>query len=261
MPDDLRRETSISLAAVGAGLQIVMSGTGMADVVLKGERDLVTATDVAVEDSLRSALEAAGVPVVGEERGGEAPATGAYWLVDPICGTRNFASGTPLYCVNAALVEDGEVTVAVVGDPSTDELLYAERGNGAWAIRSGRPRQLAVGIETETIIIDDARSQGDRREHSARFTADVIRADRWDMRSFGSTLALPYVATARVSAYAVFRVPGLHGAPGSLLVSEAGGVTSDIDGGRWTVESDTMLAAASESLHEQLLAIAHATRP
>jgi fructose-1,6-bisphosphatase/inositol monophosphatase family enzyme len=49
-------------------------------------------------------------------------------LVDPICGTRNFASGIPLYCINVALVEDGLVTLAVVGDPAGDEVCVAELG-------------------------------------------------------------------------------------------------------------------------------------
>jgi fructose-1,6-bisphosphatase/inositol monophosphatase family enzyme len=69
----------------------------------------VTATDVAVEDAVRTMVGGAvGSLVVGEERGGEPPADGApYWVVDPICGTRNFASGVPLYSINLALVEGG----------------------------------------------------------------------------------------------------------------------------------------------------------
>ncbi len=261
MPNDVRRETSMALDAVRAGLKIALGRVGASQVTFKGERDLVTATDVAVEDAVRAALSEAGLPVIGEERGGDLPEEGAYWLVDPICGTRNFASGMPLFCVNVALVEGGEVSAAAVGDPSTDEILYAERGRGAWVIRSGTAHPLVTGVDSETIVIDDARSQADRREHAARFMADATRADRWDVRAFGTTLALPYVATARVAAYAVFRVPSLHGAPGNLLVSEAGGTVSDIDGEPWTVESDTMLAAASQALHEELLAMVHATRP
>src|SRR5207247_8201578 len=99
--------------------------------------DLVTATDIAVEDAIRGIVgDALGIPVVGEERGGEAPADGSpFWLVDPICGTRNFASGSPLYCVNMALVEAGRVTVAVVGEPSTGEIDVAEGGRGAWGMK------------------------------------------------------------------------------------------------------------------------------
>lgn len=103
-----------TLDAVAQALGLANRGTGASEVVSKGGRDLVTATDIAIEDAVRELLTGAlGRTVVGEERGGEAPADGSpYWLVNPICGTRNFASGTPLYCVNLAFVEGEQVTIA-----------------------------------------------------------------------------------------------------------------------------------------------------
>jgi len=94
---DLRIETSTAIAAVRESLDIAKRGTGR--VHAKIGRDVVTDTDIAVEDHLRDSL-SAGLewPVIGEERGGQVPDDGTpYWLVDPICGTRNFASGIPLY--------------------------------------------------------------------------------------------------------------------------------------------------------------------
>ena len=106
----------------------------------------MTATDTAVEDAIRDIVEGASPhPIVGEERGGEAPVDGSsYWLLDPICGTRNFASGIPLYCVNLALVEDDQISLAVVGDASVGEVLFAERGRGAWAIGHEGQRELST---------------------------------------------------------------------------------------------------------------------
>ena len=93
----------------------------------------MTDADEAVEDLVRSELEQAfGLVVVGEERGGEQPSDDSYWLLDPICGTRNFASGIPLLSTNIALVEDGELTVAVVADGSTGAIYAAELASGAW---------------------------------------------------------------------------------------------------------------------------------
>ena len=228
----LRAETRQAIDAVSRALAIAAVRAGAHDVTVKSGRDLVTATDVAVEDAVRDLLAGdRGLPVVGEERGGDAPADGsAYWVLDPICGTRNFASGTPLYCVNLALVEGGQVTASAVGDPSTGEILVAERGRGAWAFGGDTCRRLAASAESRTIVVEDGKSAGARREHAARFTADAIRADRWDFRSLGTTLALPYVAAGRVSAYVVFVVTSTHTAAGSLLVAEAGGTVSDIDG-------------------------------
>src|SRR5574341_1758924 len=100
--DDTRPATRVAIAAVRRGLELAREGVGAEQITSKGGRDLVTATDTAVEDEIRRIVEdATPHPVVGEERGGDAPADGApYWLLDPICGTRNFASGIPLYCVN-----------------------------------------------------------------------------------------------------------------------------------------------------------------
>jgi myo-inositol-1(or 4)-monophosphatase len=260
MTHAFRRETRVAVETVGRALDLARRRVGADAISSKGGRDLVTATDVAVEDAVRAMVsDAVGFPVVGEERGGEAPADGSpYWLVDPICGTRNFASGNPLYCVNLALVEGGHIALAVVGDSSTGEIHVAERGGGAWAITGGSPRPLATSGESRTIVIELGRSTGPRREHAARFVAGAIRADQWDLRALGTTLALPYVAAGRVAAYVLFATSAVHAGAGSLLVTEAGGVLSDIDGRSWTVQSDSIVASADPRLHRELLDLARA---
>jgi myo-inositol-1(or 4)-monophosphatase len=255
--EDLRPETRVAIDAVSSALLRARKGVTDADVSFKEGRDVVTTTDVDVEHEVRGLLEEAlGHAVVGEEHGGTAPDDGsAYWLVDPICGTRNYASGTPLYCVNLALVEQGEVGVAVVGDPSTDEILVAERGRGAWGLRGPDRRSLTASDTSSTVVVEDGRSTGNRRERAAQFAANTIRADRWDFRSLGSTLSLPYVAAGRVSAYVVFTITSVHAAAGALLVAEAGATVSDIDGDEWTIGSDSLVASATASLHDELLAL------
>lgn len=260
MTQAFRRETRVAVDAVGRALDLARRRVGADAITSKGGRDLVTATDVAVEDSIRAMVsDAVGFPVVGEERGGEAPPDGSpYWLVDPICGTRNFASGNPLYCVNLALVEDGQITLAVVGDSSTGEIHVAERGGGAWANTDGSPRPLTTSGESRTIIVELGRASGSRREHAARFAAGAIRADRWDLRALGTTLSLAYVAAGRVAAYVLFATSAVHTGAGSLLVTEAGGVLSDIDGRPWTVQSDSIVASADPRLHRELLDLTRA---
>ena len=260
--DEFRPETCVAIDAVKRALTIARRDVSADDVTAKGVRDLVTVTDVAVEDAVRRMVaDALGFSVVGEERGGEASADGSpYWLVDPICGTRNFASGIPLYCVNLALVEGNEVTIAVVGDPSTGEIDVAERGRGAWGLKDGARHELATSDDSRTIVIEDGKSKDSRREQAARFTAAAIRADRWDFRSLGTTLASPYLAAGRISAYVVFWVSAVHAGPGSLLVTEAGGIVSDIDGRPWTIRSDSLVASATPGLHEELLDLARAGR-
>jgi myo-inositol-1(or 4)-monophosphatase len=212
-------------------------------------------TDIAVEDRIRNMLSGSpGASVVGEERGGS-ESLRSYWIVDPICGTRNYASAVPLWCVNLALVEDGQVTIAVVGDGSTGELLVAESGQGGWVVMSDQIRRLQVSADSQTVIVEDGKSSGARRERAAGFLADVVLVDRWDLRTLSTTLSAAYVATGRVAAYVLFACSKIHIAAGSLLVSEAGATVSELDGNPWEIESDSFVAAATRQLHEELLAL------
>src|SRR5215469_10250557 len=119
--DGFRSQTRAAVAAARQALSLARDGAATARVSAKAGRDVVTSSDVAAEDLIRHILtQATPTAVIGEERGGARPHDGsAYWLVDPICGTRNYASGTSLWCVNLALVEAGAVTVAVAADAST----------------------------------------------------------------------------------------------------------------------------------------------
>jgi myo-inositol-1(or 4)-monophosphatase len=255
-----RPETDSAIEAVARALDLTRSGVGAEEVRLKAARDLVTATDVAVEDAVRASLtEALGYSVIGEERGGDtAESSSCYWLVDPICGTRNFASGIPLYCVNVALVEHDEVTVAVVGDPSKGEIHAAELGRGAWGLRGNERRRLTATDASQTIVIEDSHADPDpaRRERAADSVASAIRAFRWDVRALSTTLALAYLAAGRVSAYVLFWTSALHAGAGSLLAAEAGATVSDIDGQSWTLRSNSIVASATAELHASLLELA-----
>src|SRR5437764_906486 len=90
----LREETKAAIHAAAIAQQLADSRAGAEQITSKGGIDLVTAADVACEDRIREELLRAfpDYPVIGEERGGEPRADTPYWLVDPICGTRLFAS-------------------------------------------------------------------------------------------------------------------------------------------------------------------------
>jgi myo-inositol-1(or 4)-monophosphatase len=256
---DLRPPVVAAVAAVWQALELASAQAGHAAIRPKGGRDIVTSADIAVEDLLRELIgSATGLPVVGEERGGEAPADGSgYWLIDPICGTTNYASGTPLYAVNVALAEHGQITAAVVGDPSAGEVLVAEAGRGCRAVpAAGAARMLRTSRASQAVAVEAARSKGPRRARAAGFIADLINADRWDFRSLGSTQSLGYVAGGKLAAWAIFATDSaVHCAAGTLLVTEAGGVVTDLAGAPWTPQSDCCLAAADASLHGELLAL------
>jgi myo-inositol-1(or 4)-monophosphatase len=248
-------EAEPAIRAVGEGLDLALGRGGAADVTVKEGRDIVTAADVRVEDHVRAVLgEELGIEVVGEERGGEPGAL--HWLLDPICGTRNYASGIPLWCVNLALVRDGDPVLAVVGDPSTDEILVGRSGGGAWALRrEGGARRLRADTSNDMLVVEDGKSNGPRREAAADFLAAVVRANRWDLHALSSTISSAYVAAGRVSAYACFYVTAVHTAAGVLLAREAGATVTDVEGKPWNLRSDSVLSAATAPLHADLLAL------
>lgn len=244
----------MAIDAVVRSVQMAARGVTPADVTSKGKLDVVTTMDVAVEELIRAALGPSGLAVVGEESGGRVPGDGApYWLVDPICGTRNFASGIPLYAVNVALVEGGRVTIGVTGDPSTGDVGIAELGRGAWALNGEVLRPLRVSDGSETLVVETGRVEGERREEAARFTAAAIRAGRWELRALSTTLTLPYVAAGRVSGYVLFCGSALHTGAGCLLASEAGALVTDVDGAPWTIRSDSVIAVATRALHDEVM--------
>lgn len=250
---DLRAETVAAVAAIQQALDIARLGTG--GVHAKVGRDVVTDTDVAIEDHLRRALTSAFEwPVIGEERGGTVPVDTPYWLVDPICGTRNFASAIPLYAVNAAMVENGCVTIAVVGDGSTGDVLIAEVGSGAWRLGEGGPTALST---TPTSLILDFGANptvGPDRDRAALSMAEAIRQDRWDVRCLSTTLSLAYVAAGQIAGCVLFDAPNcVHTAAGTLLVAEAGGRVTDTTGGPWTLQASSLVCSADEKFHREVL--------
>ncbi len=188
------------------------------------------------------------------------------------------------------MAERGQIIAAIVGDPSVGEILVAESGKGAWAVPAGGPgggsagvsarvsaggsdeeprdgpaagptggpgerwRRLRTSDASQTVAIEPARSVGPRRARAAALIANIIQADNWEFRSLGSTLSMPYLAAGRLAAWAVFWTDSaVHCAAGSLLVTEAGGVVSDLEGADWTVDSDSCLASAHAGLQADLL--------
>lgn len=248
-----RPETTAALAAVRAALERARDGTG--DVHAKLGRDVVTDTDVAVEDQLRDALgRVAPWPVIGEERGGSVPEDSPYWLVDPICGTRNFASGLPLYAVNVAMVDAGRVVASVVGDGSNGDVLVAELGRGAWRLHGDDAVRLATSASSLVVDVGAWPPGGPARDTAALGLAEAVRRDLWDVRSLATTLSLAYVASGQIAGCVLFAMPGTeHTAAGTLLVAEAGGRVSEVAGTPWELGSASLVCTANEALHAAVL--------
>lgn len=247
----MRPETETAIRAVAGAMAIIDSREGADDITSKGGIDLVTAADVMGEDVIRAELETAYPDhvIVGEERGGTPVAGRPYWLVDPICGTRPYASDVPLYCTNLALVEDGEVTAAAVAVGRSGEILWAEKGKGAWLRRDGQERSIKVSDQSNTLWI------GSMTEQGAEVVRNALIRRRWYVWQFSSSIGYAYLAAGRIAGIIHFAPPlsPVHTAAGCFISQEAGAIVTDpFDGSPWRLGMRSFLLAATPALHREL---------
>lgn len=256
---DLRPEAAIAVRSVRSALKVIADRMEAEVVSEKAPFDLTTGTDTRTQTVIRSILEQACPEhgFVGEEGRPHADAgTATYWLVDPICGTRNFASKLPLYCVNVALVDGVDVVLGVVGDGARGEVWVAERGRGAWSEDDGVLRSISASAASRTVGLDPGRPGGPAAANAAKVIAAAITQGRWELRTLGTTVDLAYLASGRLAALWHFsRIPPLHFAAGALLASEAGAIVTDERGSAWRLSSEGIVAAAAVDLHTSLLAL------
>jgi myo-inositol-1(or 4)-monophosphatase len=254
----VRSETKCAIQAAGIAQQIADSRRGADIVTSKGGIDLVTNTDLACEDAIRTELGRGfpEYPVIGEERGGAPDGQSPYWLVDPICGTRTFASNIPLYCTNIALVEDGEVTIGVVGVGMTGEVFYAERGVGARRLTGNTEESVQAGDSSNTIWIDA------KTEHSTEVLKRAMLSKRWYIMQFPSGLAYVYAACGRLAGILQFnetavsparKYGSVHAAAGCFIAREAGAIVRDLnDGNPWLLSTSSFVIAGSQDVYDEL---------
>ena len=131
-------DVEVAIVAAQAGAKIVRRDYGAEHRrTMKSATDFATQTDLDAEEAILKVLSRARPldALRGEEKGDAgSSAAPRRWLVDPLCGTVNFAATTPLVAVNVALTEAGTVTVAAVADPIANELLLDR-----WGARVRRP--------------------------------------------------------------------------------------------------------------------------
>lgn len=219
----------------------------------KDDGSTVTEADLASQEALCRGLAALeDIPIIAEEMTGREQARawgqgGRLWCVDPLDGTRNFASAIPFFAVSVALMEDGRSVMGIVYDPIADEAFYAVRGAGAWL--NHRPLvvprihpPLALAVAEVSLRRGTTRLRGALKRH---------RPYARRVTSGSSALSWCHLAAARVDVM-------LHGgqkmwdyAAGALVLEEAGGAASTLErsafweGDPW---SRSVVAARGEAL-------------
>ena len=228
----------------------------------KGPGDFVTAADVRTDEKLRDALQQArpsfgflteeGADIVGEDESRR-------WIVDPIDGTSNFMHGIPMFSISIALEEAGEVTAGLVYAPVSDEMFWAEKGQGAYLndrrLRVSSRRHLGDAvIGTGGPMMGHAQDQGNLAELGA------VMAECAGIRRMGSAaLDLAYVAAGRFDGYWVRGQKPWDIAAGLLLAREAGAMVSRTDGGANPLYSGEVLAG-NEAIHSRMLRLIRQVR-
>ena len=223
----------------------------------KGPGDFVSHADVRAERELRQSLLGTrpDYGFLGEEDR-EIKGTGEIgarnrWIVDPIDGTNNFVHGVPHFAISIALERDSEIIAGVVYNPISDELYWAEKGQGAHL--NDRRLRVSARRKIEEALVGTGAPFLGHGDHPIFLTrAKAVMAATAGLRRMGAAaLDLAYVAAGRLDGFWEEPLNPWDICAGIVLVREAGGYVSEIAGGNAMMASGSVLAA-NDQLHKPL---------
>lgn len=240
-------DVDIAIAAALAGAAVVRAAYGTAHTRhLKSGTDFATDADLDAERAILGVIEAArpADTRIGEESGEAHGSTSRRWLVDPLCGTLNFAAQTPLFAVNVALMDGSSTIAAVSADPITGELFWTD-GHGAFVRRDGS--DVPVRPSPESRLVDvNCDGPVDVPFVGPQLIGDPTFRALFGPRVLSTTLAVAWVAAGRRAAYVSDGTftDNVHFAAGIALCRSAGCVVTDLAG--QPLESGRGLIAAAD---------------
>jgi myo-inositol-1(or 4)-monophosphatase len=226
-------------------------------VSLKGPANFVTAADRRAEEILHGELMQArpGYGFLGEEGGLRAgPDKTHTWIVDPLDGTTNFLHGIPHFAISIALQREDTIVAGLVYNPANDDMFTAERGKGAFL----NDQRLRVAGRTR--LVDSVvacglphHGRGDLNLASKELTA--VQDKVAGLRRFGAaSLDLAWIAAGRFDAYWEHDLAPWDIAAGLILVREAGGYATDLNGGESPHVSGDVIAG-NETIQRELMKV------
>jgi len=252
----VQTDVEIALLAAAAGMASVRAAYGGAVTRHgKGGLDFATDTDLDAERAILD-LVAAARPEdsrVGEEGGATDGVTARRWLVDPLCGTLNFAAETPLVSVNVALLDGTTFLAAVSGDPLADEVFWADRQ--ASFLRRSDGTDLPLRPSAGSRLVDvNCDGSLDRPFVGGQLVADPALRATFGPRVISSTLALAWVAAGRRAGYVTDGqvADSVHFAAGIGICEAAGCIVTDLSGEPWRTGRG-LIAAADPETHSDLV--------
>ncbi|MBW5254196.1 inositol monophosphatase family protein [Streptomyces sp. P01-B04] len=258
-------QLAVEAAQAGAAVVRGMFGTVLSRTEKSGG-DFATAADLAAEQAILDVLRTARPEdaVTGEESG-DTGAAGAErrWLVDPLCGTLNYAVRNMLVAVNVALRVGSTVTAAASADPFSGEVFWTD-GTHARVRRDGADEELAPSSGSRLVDVNlDAPFPNAPDFRAVHLLAAPEFAQRFRPRVVSTTLAVAWVASGRRAAYVTdgdLR-DSVHFAAGIALCEAAGCVVTDLRGLLVNTGAGGLIAAADRETHQALLEMVKAQAP
>jgi len=246
---------SVAIEAAQAGARILRRGFGQTQRIShKGLVDLVTEQDRRSEAAILRVI-TSHFPqhaILSEESGRQGAPSEHRWIVDPLDGTTNYAHGYPIFCVSVAYERAGQLEVGVIIDVLRRELFVGQRGHGVTL--NGRPST----VSSAESLIESMLATGfpydrermklalDQFAHMAYLTQALRRAG-------AAALSLAYVAVGRLDGFWEATISPWDCAAGALLIQEAGGTVTLLDGSPYQVDAHE-IAASNGKIHGALIA-------
>lgn len=255
-----KEDLGLALEMAGHADVVTMDRFEAADLSVKDKPDMtpVSDADLACEKLIRSELKRTRPrdEVLGEEFGGEACFSGRQWVIDPIDGTKNFVRGVPVWATLISLLEDGEPVVSVVSAPALRRRWYAAKGAGAYRVFGGEPKRLQVSRVSDFQHASLSMSSlSGWKEHGLREEFVALTDKVWRLRGYGDFWNYCLVAEGAVDIAAEPEVSLWDLAAPSLLVTEAGGTFTSLEGVAGPHGGSAL--ASNGLLHDQVLSSLH----
>src|SRR6195952_1592716 len=226
-------------------------------VSLKGPANFVSLADKRAEEMLYEDLSKAGpgYGFLGEEGGSREGADKSHsWIVDPLDGTTNFLHGIPHFAISIGLQREGVMIAGLIYNPANDELYTAERGKGAF-LNDQRLRVAGRRRLDECVIACGLPHIGRGDHNLSRLEMTAIQDKVAGLRRFGAaSLDMAFIASGRLDGYWERNLSPWDMAAGQILIREAGGIVSGIQGDDDPLKSGSIICG-NEFVHAELVKI------
>jgi myo-inositol-1(or 4)-monophosphatase len=220
--------------------------------------DLLTIADKQAEQAVVSAIRKyfPGHNFLAEENSYPRTDSQYTWIIDPLDGTNNFASGMPIFCVSIALMHNQRIKLGVIYDVMRDELFYAQESKGAFLNRR-RIRVSAIdSLEKSLLITGFYYSRGEEMVQTLEAIKKFFLKQIMGLRRLGAAaLDLCYIACGRASGFWEFELSPWDFAAGKLIIEEAGGRVTDKQGKEIPLTKKSFIVASNARIHNQILGI------